>query len=573
MRWLLLVGAVSCASSPDAQPAAVIAEGTPRFDTCGDRELPTFGGGCVVVGGEVKLVAAPVESCPDDPYGAPPSGTTVYVDASFTGTASGTRDAPYRTIGEAITAGTGSPIIAIAAGTYVEDVYTGGAKLWGRCASKVTIRGVSALSAAIELGGDSTVHGVTVSGPGWGIVVDDGVAATIEWTAVRETGRVGIEIDAEKSATRATVRDCWIEKTVDEGIYVDGGEVTVERSAIRDIKPYKGKSGIGIRVELGTVNKKAARGVVRGSLIERATEAGVAANGSIVMIEDSVVRDTNVRADGSLGVGVYADRSELEVHRSLITNNHRANVYAVSSQVKLSASVLAEGLPRPDDKSFGLGIEARLGVDLTVDRCLVTKNRNTGIMVRGAKAVITDSIVADTLGNASNGEEGFGIAAWLDRPSATPATLEVRRTVVLRNHAAGVAIGGSSASIEDSVVRDTEAASDGFGDGIIVGSALSLDGTAVDASASLTRVLIEKNARSGAVVAAASLTIRDASLRCNALDLEVSSRIGARGWAFDVEKAFTLNDGGGVVCGCSTIARCSARTTELRTVAAPSDAL
>jgi hypothetical protein len=570
VRWLAFV-LVACSSEKTEPPSALRPDQAPRFDACAEDQLPTLGGGCATIGGSAPTVREPVEKCPEDKFGDPKADNTLYVDAAFTGTSTGKRDAPYRTIGEATTAAIGSPTIAIADGIYNEDVYTRGARIWGRCASKVTIKGVSSTAGAIELGGDATVHGVTVTGPGWGIVLYDAAIATIESSVIKNTARPGIEVDAEKNPTKARILDTIIEGTGEEGVYADGGEVSIERSVIRDIKPYKGKSGIGVRAELGTVTMKPARALVIDSLIERATEAGVAANGSSVSITGSIIRNTSVRVDSGLGVGVYAEKGQLEIIGSLIEQNHRANIYLVESTARVELSSIRGALSRPDTKQFGNGVEARLGSELTLQKCTVENNLSTGVVVRGAKAIILDTIVRNTKGNESDGREGFGIAAWLDSPTATPATLDVTRSLIASNKSVGIALGGATGTISDVVVRNTVAASDGFGDGIVVGAAVTADGTVVDATASVTRVLLEKNARSGAVAASASLRIRDAALRCNAIDLEVSSRIGSRGFVRDVEKQFTLVDEGNVACGCDTVTRCIARAESLRTVASPTE--
>ncbi len=82
-----------------------------------------------------------VSPCGDGTWGdIPVESNTQYVDAAFNGPSTGGADAPWRTINEAISAAEPGAIVAVAAGTYAEEVYPWKAvRVWGRCASMVHV--------------------------------------------------------------------------------------------------------------------------------------------------------------------------------------------------------------------------------------------------------------------------------------------------------------------------------------------------------------------------------------------------------------------------------------------------
>src|SRR5579859_5699714 len=72
----------------------------------------------------------------------PVESNTQFVDASFTGTSDGSMKAPWRTIQQGIDAAASGAIVALAAGSYAENVTFRGAlgsgkpvRLWGKCPS------------------------------------------------------------------------------------------------------------------------------------------------------------------------------------------------------------------------------------------------------------------------------------------------------------------------------------------------------------------------------------------------------------------------------------------------------
>ena len=86
----------------------------------------------------------PVADCGTGPWGdiAVDAGT-IYVDAAFAGVPDGSAGSPFSTIQAAVDASSPGNVIAVAAGSYVEDVVIDdhAVVLWGRCPQLVSVTG------------------------------------------------------------------------------------------------------------------------------------------------------------------------------------------------------------------------------------------------------------------------------------------------------------------------------------------------------------------------------------------------------------------------------------------------
>ncbi|MBI4703320.1 MAG: DUF1565 domain-containing protein, partial [Deltaproteobacteria bacterium] len=109
--------------------------------------------GQMAVPGEASC--RPVMPCPPGKWGElPVDEATEHVDGSYAGGDSdGSAAKPWTTIGEAVKAAAPGALVAVAAGTYTEDVLIKGkaVRLWGVCSEKVTIAGTEAEFAAVYI--------------------------------------------------------------------------------------------------------------------------------------------------------------------------------------------------------------------------------------------------------------------------------------------------------------------------------------------------------------------------------------------------------------------------------------
>ncbi|MDP6933876.1 MAG: right-handed parallel beta-helix repeat-containing protein, partial [Myxococcota bacterium] len=148
---------------------------------------------------------------------------TLYVSAAADADGDGSRDRPFPTIQQGLDAQDEPAMVAVAAGTYVENLQmTGdhkGAHLAGRCRELVTIDGSAGTEDNHETGSgiflygpglhDSwTVSGLTLTGAPWaGILVGHGSLA-LERVSATHNGRIGLDIEfGNLDAVDCVVRD------------------------------------------------------------------------------------------------------------------------------------------------------------------------------------------------------------------------------------------------------------------------------------------------------------------------------------------------------------------------------
>ena len=357
----------------------------PIFDECKDDEVPMLGGGCKRVG--VKecldgwgLIGPPDWKC--KPIGPPrtclkgwekvaggwcepilpktkcPIGTmekigysicqpigdcgsgmwgkikttanTIYVDQNHTGTGGkGTKTEPYRAIGEALKNATVNDHIAVAAGTYKEDLTIDNKViLEGRCAQKVTIVGKSSSSAVkmSTLASGAVLRCVAITGAGSGLRVE-GEDITVRVAVQGCEGR-GIEVTPGGTLT---LRDSLVSRNRYLGISLSNAKTTLERIVVRDTREQasdsEGGMGIGVGVQPG--QSLPSELTVRDSLVSGNREVAIALGSSKATVERTVVRDTRGQAsDKKLGRGIRAavqkdqnQPSELTVRDSVVAGN------------------------------------------------------------------------------------------------------------------------------------------------------------------------------------------------------------------------------------------------------------
>ena len=212
------------------------------------------------------------------------------------------------------------------------------------------------------------------------------------------------------------------------------------------------------------------------SLIDRATEAGVFSAGCAVTVETSVIRTTLPFSDRSSGRGIDVEldhgvRATLVVRSSVVERNHEFGVFVASSDATIESTVVRDTQAQVSDGKYGLGIDlfpddATQRASLTLRTSVIERNRSIGVYVGGSDATIESTVVRDTQPEASTDAAGYGMQVAVDkgqRPNVSLAS-----SVLERNVEFGMLLDGGDATLTSSIVRDTglDAQAGAYGRGI-----------------------------------------------------------------------------------------------------------
>ncbi|KYF52068.1 hypothetical protein BE08_21325, partial [Sorangium cellulosum] len=524
-----------------------------------------------------------VAPCGDGEYGSiPVDATTQFVNAAYAGADSdGTRARPWKRIQDGIDNARSGAIVAVAAGRYAEDllVQSKRIRLWGRCPGLVEVVGTGAEIATVAISRSaasrSEVRSLAITGPELGLfttgasdVLAEGVwihdtgieglhvedtlgptsvavrASLIEAAGELAVGLVGSETAIEATVVRNTqpgsdsygmgivtqpgaqgratldLRRSLVEQNRVVGIHILGSDATIEATVVRDTQPNRtGRFGRGLSIEHDPDTRERADVTVRASLLSHNHEFGVFVAASDATMEATVVRDTQPRNDETGGVGIEIEgdgrggRAALAVRASLLENNHEAGVRIEGSDATLEGTVVRDTQPRRDG-AFGRGIEVlstrKERATLALRASLLERNHDTGVLAEGASADIETTVVRGTR-PAGGGEDGIGIRVQGDRETGERSLLTLRTSLLEQNHYLGAHVLGSDATIEATVVRDTQPHGDGTaGHGVAI---QAFPATGARAKATLRAVHLSRNHEVGVLVAGSDATIEATVVR------------------------------------------------------------
>jgi hypothetical protein len=479
-------------------------------ESCGTGFTPDGRRGCTAVlpadpcpAGQVAVpgdtACHEVAPCGEGTWGTiPVDAGTQYVDASYAGAvvSDGSAAAPWKTIKDGIRAAASGAIVAVAAGSYAEDVFIGAiagpgkpVRLWGRCPAMVEVVGSSAGMAAVRVDGGAPgteVHALAVRGATMGVYVYGSRNVILDRLWVHDTADRGVEVDDTQGVV---LQGSLVEKGNDVGVHLGGADLTIDATTVRDTLPRAdrtGGRGISVEVDGSLVGNL----TLRGSVLERNRDVAVFAFGTSVTIETSVIRDTQSRAsddDGGAGIAIedgHGHRGSLTLRTSILERNHEVAVLVAGSDATIEATMVTDTQPQVSDQKVGTGIAlesdpiTKERTQATIRACLIASNHESGVDVEASDAILERLLVRDTLPRASDGTFGDGIVVY--------------------------AVAGSTATI--------------------------------------TATRVEGSARAGIANFGGAITLGTTKLECNAIQLDGESLAGLD---------FSFDDTGGSACGCS----------------------
>lgn len=179
---------------------------------------------------------------------------------------------------------------------------------------------------------------------------------------------------------------------------------------------------------------------------------------------------------------------------------------AVGVAVTGSEEVTLERVWIHDTTNRGLNLQDDLGpTSLLLRRSLVERTRVLGAFVSGATLRVEESLIRDV--SSAGGKDGAGLALQASSPDA-PGTLDVSRSVFEGVHGIGLLIQGSNATLDATMVRDTQAGVSSGG----IGLAIQSDGGR-GSTVKLTGSVIERNGDVAVLVLGSELAVERSVVR------------------------------------------------------------
>ncbi len=552
---------------PDAQPDGPVVDAGPLPGPCDPGELLLGDGSCEPAGvppeacgpgfepdGErgcapvlpaapcpVGTMATPGETecrevapCGTEPWeGIPIDGTTQHVDGSYGGGGSdGSASQPWTTIQDGVDAAEPGAVIAVAAGSYGEDVWIDQTpvKIWGTCPGQVEIAGASGIFPVVYVvdAASTELHQLAITGPGYGVEIHESVDVLIDQVWIHHTGDVGLQVTAYGGDGSVDLQRSLIEQTVLSGADVwAGAELRVADSVIRDCQADEGVFGRGLSARSSFGDLTPTRLEVRRSLLERNRENTVQAFGADLLIEDTVIRDTypidGEQLDGS-GIVVAHDLAldrlpTFELRRSTVDRNQTCGVCVIDAETTVEHVTVVDTAPQALDGRFGYGLavgsEAPLGADrpsVTIQASTVRGSSSMGVVLAGVDAVVEGLLVQHTASEEASGMLGRGLVVQIALPTGVGCRAAIAGTRIEASHEVGLLVLGSEATLDSVVISGTEARpSDGLlGRGLIV--QLSHETQALS-TVTMRHSLVEDSSEVGFYAAGADVVVEDSVVR------------------------------------------------------------
>jgi hypothetical protein len=183
-----------------------------------------------------------------------------------------------------------------------------------------------------------------------------GAPVTLESSIVRDTAEMtsdgssgrGLSAQDQGSDARATItlRGSLVQSSRDIGIFVEGTDLILERTIVRDTQPRvaDGLGGIGVNVQDNPLTHATSTAQLTSSLVETSFVCGVAVVATVATFDDVVVRDVKSNGDGTFGDGIdviaEGAAASATINGGRIEATTRAGIASFGATVSLGGTTL-----------------------------------------------------------------------------------------------------------------------------------------------------------------------------------------------------------------------------------------
>jgi hypothetical protein len=325
-------------------------------------------------------------------------------------------------------------------------------------------------------------HGIGIYGYQSTVTVAGSVIRSTKYRSADDMGGLGVVVQSLSATAPAdlSLSRSVIDDNADIGLFVYGGSATVKGSVIQNTKPHPsyGEGGEGVLVQSrdngdpGTLS-------LEDSVIDQNHFVGIGVSASNATVTRTVIRRTREQPSqkkGGPGISLESDGvshgSTLVLDSSVIDDNLDSGLSVVGSSAQVRHSIIKNTGPYAKNQTLGRGVNAITDASgntssVTIEGSLIDSNHDIGVFGSGASVSLVDSVVSNTLPNASTNAGGEGIVVQLDDVGNT-GSLAIERSRVDSNHTSGIHSLGCPVTVASSVIQNTQtqASDQGFGTGI-----------------------------------------------------------------------------------------------------------
>lgn len=272
---------------------------------------------------------------------------------------------------------------------------------------------------------DTTIYSTQVAPNGdarAGFVLQAGSTATLTRTAIAQSSACGAQVQGSKTSLELV--DSLIDGTLALGSKPSG-------------------QGIDVALDAGVS--------LSGSAVTGSAGVGLfLAAGGAASATNSVIGWNTSFPDGTLGRGIEGfGKVTLNVASSaLVANREVALVVGdVGTFAQVTGSVIRDTLGDTDGFA-GRGVNVQQGAHLLLDDCLLSGNRDVGLMVAmaGSTAVLENTVVTGTKPRDMDGHFGINLSAMIG------GRLDLKKSQVLNASTIAVIVAQGAATIESSLI-------------------------------------------------------------------------------------------------------------------------
>jgi hypothetical protein len=365
---------------------------------------------------------------------------------------------------------------------------------------------------------------------------------------VTDIGGRGIDAYTDPLGKAAMwIHGALIDGVYDAGITGSGAEATVFATVVRNVspEPLTGAYGRPISFDVDPVTGGRSLVAVQHSLLEKSI-GGVQLAGSDGVLEGVLIRDASSATEQGRGVTIQGGAGGLHPQSTI---SMRGSVIEATKEV---AFVSIGGLAELDSVRIsdteGMGVSAQSDVmrgRVTMFNSLVERAVGVGAGAYGADIAVHECAVRDVSVDVT-GMLGRGLTAQYSIVTFQRATIDVQSTLVERTLEGGIIVLGADGLVANSIFRDSVGLAGGrLGDGVMVSSLVPLTPTSPvqpeTASIGLEGCRIQNSARAGVSTFGGQVSLKGNRITCQAFDLDRENLVDLVG---------EMLDQGGNQCGC-----------------------